>query len=76
MGHLFLTSGALGTHEISYSGKSSVPHNWTGGGLETYTPIWRLHGANGLLYFVGVDGKVYLPDQLPVLPGTTIIANE
>jgi hypothetical protein len=57
------------------SGDPWVPH-WKGGGTDAMNPIWRLHGANGLLYFVGTDGKVYTPDQLPVQSGTTIISNE
>jgi hypothetical protein len=38
--------------------------------------MWRLHGADGQLYFVGIDGNVYMPKQLPILPGTTLITQE
>lgn len=53
--------------------KSPTPSTWTGGGYSPIYPMWRLHGADGQLYFVGIDGNVYTPKQLPILPGTTFI---
>ena len=56
--------------------KSPTPSTWTGGGYAPTYPMWRLHGADGKLYFVGIDGKVYTPKQLPILPGTTFITQQ
>lgn len=47
----------------------SNPNKWFGGGESPADPIWRLKGADKHLYFVGVDGHVYLPTQLPVAVG-------
>jgi hypothetical protein len=56
--------------------KSPTPSTWTGGGYDPTIPFWRLHGADGQLYFVGIDGNVYTPTQLPILPGTTFITQQ
>jgi hypothetical protein len=53
-----------------------APTSWTGGGYDPAYPMWRLHGADGQLYFVGIDGNVYTPKQLPTLPGTTFITQQ
>ena len=53
-----------------------APTTWTGGGYDPAYPIWRLHGADSQLYFVGIDGKVYTPKQLPTMPGTTFITQQ
>ncbi|MFI5274740.1 MAG: hypothetical protein ACHQ4H_17045, partial [Ktedonobacterales bacterium] len=45
------------------------PLKWFGGGESTGDPIWRLKGSDGRLYFVGIDGRLYLPTDLPVAPG-------
>ncbi len=47
--------------------------NWKGGGYDPAVPIWRLHGADGQLYFVGIDGVVYTPKQLPVAQGAAFV---
>lgn len=52
------------------------PHatiQWWGGGTDPADPMWRLKGTDGKLYFVGIDGVVYDPAQLPVEPGMTLI---
>jgi hypothetical protein len=56
--------------------KSPTPSTWTGGGYAPTYPMWRLHGGDGKLYFVGIDGNVYSPKQLPILPGTTFITQQ
>ncbi len=45
------------------------PLKWFGGGESPENPIWRLKGSDGLLYFVGGDGQLYLPRDLPVVSG-------
>lgn len=47
------------------------PTKWFGGGESPEDPIWRLKGSDAQLYFVGVDGHLYLPKDLPVAPGAT-----
>lgn len=42
---------------------------WSGGGESPGDPIWRLKGSDGQLYFVGTDGRLYLPKDLPIAPG-------
>lgn len=52
------------------------PHatmQWAGGGTDPAHPVWRLKGTDGRLYFVGTDGIVYGPAQLPVEPGLALI---
>lgn len=49
------------------------PDTWTGGGTDLANPIWRLKGSDGRYHFVGTDGKVYEPDQLPIAPGLSVI---
>lgn len=44
---------------------------WSCGGINPEHPIWRLRGSDGQLYFVGVDGHLYLPKDLPIAPGAT-----
>lgn len=44
---------------------------WSCGGINPEHPIWRLKGSDGQLYFVGVDGRLYLPKDLPIVPGAT-----
>jgi hypothetical protein len=39
---------------------------WTGGGEYPADPIWRVPGSDGQTYVVGVDGKAYTLDQLPL----------
>lgn len=46
---------------------------WTGGGNNDVEPIWRLLGADGKLYFVGTDAKVYAANQLPIAPGDSLV---
>jgi hypothetical protein len=46
-----------------------VPKNWTGGGSTPMDPIWLMPGANGQNYFLGIDGKVYTQQELPVAAG-------
>jgi hypothetical protein len=48
--------------------------SWTGGGDDATRPIWRIKGANGGTYFVGIDGKTYLPSDLPAEAGVTVLA--
>lgn len=51
--------------------KTTGPHasmQWTGGGQFADTAIWLVHGADAKDYFVGNDGEVYTPDQLPLSP--------
>ncbi|MGH2515410.1 MAG: hypothetical protein ACRDHP_07120, partial [Ktedonobacterales bacterium] len=45
---------------------------WSGGGTDAGIPIWRVRGSDGHAYFVGIDGKVYLPSQLPIEPGAAV----
>jgi len=40
--------------------------------IDAAMPMWRLHGSDGHLYFVGIDGNIYIPSQLPIEPGTSI----
>lgn len=47
------------------------PIKWNGGGTDPVHPIWRLKGSDAQPYFVGVDGHLYLPKDLPVAPGAT-----
>ena len=43
------------------------------GGEDPEHPIWRLKGGDGRYHFVGTDGRVYEPNQLPLRPGTRVI---
>lgn len=47
---------------------TAQPQNnaWTGGGEFPADPIWLVPGSDGQSYVVGVDGKVYTLDQLPL----------
>ncbi len=48
------------------------PHptrTWSGGGQFPDLAIWRVPGADGQDYFVGLDGNVYTSAQLPLAPG-------
>lgn len=49
------------------------PLKWFAGGESDGDPIWRLKGGDGKLYFVGIDGHVYTPSQLPIEPGATFV---
>lgn len=46
---------------------------WAGGGTNSGVAIWRIKGADGRLYFVGIDANVYDAAQLPIEPGSTIV---
>lgn len=51
--------------------KTTGPHatvHWTAGGQFADTAIWLVHGSDAKDYFVGNDGQVYTPDQLPLSP--------
>ncbi len=40
---------------------------WTGGGEFPADPIWRVPGADGRDHLVGVNGRAYYPEQLPLI---------
>lgn len=46
---------------------------WAGGGTNAEAPVWRLRGSDGHLYFIGIDGNVYTPSQLPIEPGASVV---
>jgi len=46
--------------------QASESDAWTGGGEFPADPIWLVPGSDGQSYVVGVDGKVYTLDQLPL----------
>jgi hypothetical protein len=46
---------------------------WNGGGYNEAEPIWRLQGADGTLYFVGIDGHAYAASDLPLAPNATLV---
>lgn len=48
-------------------------HPWKDGGTNAGEPIWRIKGADGNLYFVGIYGDVYTAAQLPIEPGAKIV---
>lgn len=48
------------------------PHattTWTGGGQFPDLAVWRVAGAQGQDYVVGLDSRVYTPAQLPLVTG-------
>lgn len=47
-------------------------HPWAGGGTSAAEPIWRIKGADGHAYFVGIDGNVYTDTQLPIEHGAAM----
>lgn len=49
-----------------------LAHPWAGGGSSASEAIWRIKGADGRLYFVGIDSVVYTAAQLPIEPGATV----
>jgi hypothetical protein len=53
--------------------KLNGPHaqmTWTGGGQFPDLAIWRIVPAGGAKdYLVGLDGRVYLPSELPLASG-------
>ena len=40
---------------------------WTGGGTFPADPIWLVPGTDGRDHVVGVDGRAYYPQQLPMI---------
>lgn len=40
---------------------------WTGGGEFPADPIWLVPGADGRDHLVGIDGRTYYPNQLPMI---------
>lgn len=56
--------------------KIAIPgqaHPWKDGGTNAGEPIWRIKGADGQLYFVGIFGDVYTAAELPIEPGAKIV---
>ena len=43
---------------------------WTGGGQFPDLAIWRIPGAQGQDYIVGLDKRLYTPAELPLQPGS------
>lgn len=41
---------------------------WIGGGGGPMDPVWLMHGANGIDYVYGSDGKVYALSEIPGNP--------
>lgn len=58
---------------VGPSGKGDQANLWMGGGFDPADPIWRLTGSDGHVHFVGVDGEVYEPNQLPLDSGVSIL---
>jgi hypothetical protein len=48
---------------------NSPVSKWRGGGDSPMDPMWRLRGADGHDYFVGVDSHVYGGGELPIASG-------
>lgn len=46
---------------------------WNGGGYNEFEPLWRVQGADGALYFVGIDGRAYVASDLPLAPNATLV---
>ena len=66
--HTALRSGAS-PQLVYFPADAAAPQTaaWTGGGVFPADPIWLVPGADGGDHLVGDDGRVYDPDQLPLV---------
>lgn len=68
--HMSLRSGAsprLVYFPADATAQETGQVTWTSGGEYPADPIWLVPGADGRDHLVGADGRVYAPNQLPMV---------